>query len=1001
MIKEVKYIGLTATPTDYQSDDGELAIAANIVPEDGALRPILPPGHKFTLNQGETVLWIHNMTAHTHYIIMLTTTNEGVTSQSLQWICEQEGDWTRHDIAGSAITGTPTINSLGNTLVVNDDNGVQYFLWSTEGSAHYEALGQKPPMLDITFGLHSDFAVWPETPNEGKNPGDFKGTEINVGRINDSGYFPKLGTESGDGGAAWVYPQPLMAVHSGSDPLDERIRDFANEYATFSVEGMNSTTQDSDDDMLTIKNRLSQGVFATLNKFVNEKGVGKNKFVLPFFVRYAYRMYDDSYIMHSYPVLMIPNSRGPVFCLDGRSGMMLADYNGDTIGFKMRGRVYGFLSDLVYSIPTVPANLNKWKDLIMSVDIAVSAPIYTYDQAGYVWGWTNMDGEGAWEEYFSCSKITKLAGKDDYSNFSPYWGPTNGINMFLDVFSDLEQRTRQENYGQYYNRYNNDYTTPNYIATIPQHNIADINNKITGTGNFYVIKQFTLEEITQVNDHGIDLEQGLLGGLLGRKTMNDDYHSHDTIKASIMHGFNGRMNYAGIERTPHNPLSPAVTFPQVGPLNSGGSWEVAIQITNESQTLTLKSDDALSTMQFPRWVFYPDANAKFAFIKNGTSTYKIKLKPHELLNGSYWLCDDWIKAGLQLPGTVSFPTVSSGAFVEQNKVYTSNVNNPFVFEPTNINTVGTGKILGICPAVRPLADDQFGKAPLYVFASDGLWAMDTTNTGTYASVWPLPRDVLSKDGNANYNHQSITQLDDTVLFATDRGIMQISGGNTQCISEAINSEHPFDIDSLPGNLLSMLDDEGYDTDALQLLPFSQFLAGCRMIYDYVHQRIIVYNSTCNYAYVYSIKSNSWGMMITSIDYSINSYPDALAVTDDNTLVNLSVHDDVGSVKGLVITRPLKLDYPNDLKTVDTIIQRGMFDFNNATRSLKPIRTILYASRDLYNWHLVYSSDNHYLRGFRGTPYKFFRVALITDLKSDESIYGCTVQYTPRMLNQPR
>ena len=994
MIKEVKYIGLTATPTDYQSDDGELAIAANIVPEDGALRPILPPSHKFTLNAGETVLWIHNMTAHTHYIIMLTTTNEGVTSQSLQWICEQEGDWTRHDIDGSAITGTPTINSIGNTLVVNDDNGVQYFLWSTEGSAHYEALGQKPPMLDITFGLHSDFAVWPDTKNIGNSyQSEYRGTIIEFGNLKEP-VVPHLGDDDSSL-TAWAKPKPVM------EQGPEYQQKFAREYATHSIEGMEGGTDDVRSSIATFKSMLSQSVFARLNSFVNEKGVGKNKFVLPFFVRYAYRLYDGSYIMHSYPVLMIPNSRGPVFALDGVRGLCLNDNDNDYVETKIRGRVYGFLSDLVYSIPTKPANLIKWKDLIMSVDIAVSAPIYTYDQAGYVWGWTNMDGDGAWDEYFSCSKITKLAGKDDYSNFSPYWGPTNGINKFSDVFSDLEQRTRQENYGQYYNRYNNDYTTPNYIATIPQHNIADINNKITGTGNFYVIKQLTLEEITQGNDQGIDLEQGLLGGLLGRKTMNDDYHSHDTIKASIMHGFNGRMNYAGIERTPHNPLSPAVTFPQVGPLNSGASWEVAIQITNESQTLTLKSDDAQSTMQFPRWVFYPDTNAKFAFIKKGTSTYKIKLKPHELLNGSYWLCDDWIKAVLQLPGTESFPTVSSGAFVERNKVYTSNVNNPFVFEPTNINTVGTGKILGICPAVRPLADDQFGKAPLYVFASDGLWAMDTTNTGTYASVWPLPRDVLSNDGNANYNHKSITQLDDTVLFATDRGIMQISGGNTQCISEAINSEHPFDIDSLPGNLLSMLDDEGYDTDALQLLPFSQFLAGCRMIYDYVHQRIIVYNSTCNYAYVYSIKSNSWGMMITSIDYSINSYPDALAVTDDNTLVNLSVHDDVGSVKGLVITRPLKLDYPNDLKTVDTIIQRGMFDFNNATRSLKPIRTILYASRDLYNWHLVYSSGNHYLRGFRGTPYKFFRVALITDLKSDESIHGCTVQYTPRMLNQPR
>ena len=43
MIKELKYNGHTANPSDYENNDGDLAAAINVVPEDGTLKPVLPP----------------------------------------------------------------------------------------------------------------------------------------------------------------------------------------------------------------------------------------------------------------------------------------------------------------------------------------------------------------------------------------------------------------------------------------------------------------------------------------------------------------------------------------------------------------------------------------------------------------------------------------------------------------------------------------------------------------------------------------------------------------------------------------------------------------------------------------------------------------------------------------------------------------------------------------------------------------------------------------------
>ena len=78
MIKEIKYNGLTATPSDYNSLDGDLAAMANLIPEDGALKPIASPATVFQLSSGENVVHIHKTSSFTHYIIQ-------DTSNALYW----------------------------------------------------------------------------------------------------------------------------------------------------------------------------------------------------------------------------------------------------------------------------------------------------------------------------------------------------------------------------------------------------------------------------------------------------------------------------------------------------------------------------------------------------------------------------------------------------------------------------------------------------------------------------------------------------------------------------------------------------------------------------------------------------------------------------------------------------------------------------------------------------------------------------------------------------
>lgn len=389
------------------------------------------------------------------------------------------------------------------------------------------------------------------------------------------------------------------------------------------------------------------------------------------------------------------------------------------------------------------------------------------------------------------------------------------------------------------------------------------------------------------------------------------------------------------------------------------------------------------------FIFYPNVNAYKAVIVKWFvwgMPYEVQLEQHGFLNGSFYF-GGWDNP--EQKGSV--PTVSN--IVDRmidvpNKIYTSEVNNPFYFPLLGINTVGTGEIKGICSAAKALSQGQFGQFPLYAFTTEGVWALEVSSTGTYSARQPITRDVC-------INPDGITQLDSAVLFPTDRGIMLISGSQTQCISEAINSEYPFDATQLPGftKLHAMLGHEPATEKCLPTLPFTEFLKKCQMIYDYVHQRVIVYAQSVTYAYVYSLKTQQWGMIFSRLSSHLNSYPDALAVDANNAVLNFSVPK-AESVKCLYTTRPLKLEAANVLKTIDCIIQRGFFRKGN-------VATALYGSRDLVNWYLVWSSKDHYLRGFRGSPYKYFRIAGVATLNADENIFGASVQFTPRQNNQPR
>lgn len=729
---------------------------------------------------------------------------------------------------------------------------------------------------------------------------------------------------------------------------------------------------------------ITEQVLAKVNKFIAENSTNAGKFMFPFFVRYAYRLYDGSLSMHSAPVLMVCSSdlAPQCFCTN------LRGYNTSTSINSAKLIIAAMFHQLDYAVgSSALQELKKWSDIVKSVDIFVSKPIYTYDQSGKCTKFINTD-------YSDCYAICKHTNQKASTDRFP-------LRYQRSTFSWLYAKTFDPD----------DLTHPGWRLMLPQRDGDAIKADITGNALFYLLKSINIEDL-KTERTIIPINKEYLQSLVAREVMTDDYNSHDLLIPKYSFGYNSRLNLADLKLRLFNGYNASACFSFTDgnvQNNSDASLidytvgvEVYYHIKQDGKDIVVSGGAARFGVTTPfLWLFYPNTNAYKAVLRispyAGTDLYEVNLEPHPTLNGSYYF-GDW--KGINSDGKIkldALPVLSNEEYRTvdiPNKIYTSEVNNPFYFPLAGINTVGSGKIFAICSAAKALSQGQFGQFPLYAFTDEGVWAMEISSTGTYSARQPITRDVC-------VNSDGITQIDSAVLFPTDRGIMLISGSQTQCISDAIKTEHPFDLLSLPcmRKLHDSLPHDAATDKCLPIMPFTDFLQQCRMVYDYTHQRIIVYNPSVTYSYVFSLKSQQWGMLYSNIIDNVNSYPEALAIDSSGNLVDFTISDtdedgNPQNVSSLYVSRPIKLDMPDNLKTIHAIIQRGDFVKGH-------VSTVLYGSRDLVNWHLIWSSTDHFLRGFSGTPYKYFRIAGVARLDPRESISGCSIRFTPKLTNQPR
>lgn len=971
MIKEVLFQGFSHSPSDHESQEGELGTCLNLINEDGALHPIHQPvvvDSAITIPDGASIELVHKVThensIHSHYIIRNGNT----------WYWTEKGGNGSENTISLGDFQVNAVSAIGNILCFVGEENTKYAYWN----------GSDYTSFDLSAINYS--AVISNTKSVVCN------ASINLGDDWDSAFV-------------------------------------SNKYYS------NRT-----DTSLKGASIIFNALDALINKQLEENGTEYFKYTV--FGVIAIRLYDGvSYINISNPFILAPETTFNKF-----------------IWYQEKKAVGTSTSLHTHSIVInmdIPEGL---EDLISGVDVYLSQPESFIDTEKQTKGisrykcylWNDKMASGV-----NCDAFQYLSEEDVYQSFEKKsfylstsiskdkFGTAIPLKRVLETEESISLADFQRSSfgGQCSITYNNRLHIGNVKKTI--FNAFDTNifssRKVSNN-------QMYLNEYTDLSTNNA-LSTDYICDAVYQVSI-----SENSIKRDIY--YKGKLQY---------PLSPILAYPstlatamtiyfylpkynkyyskkvKLKPSETFGmSYYINISknrstpVAADRQTSNTLNNEGFggrtdaptetesSELSDYMYRYHDDAGLpafmqvyRHKLIKSGSSGGDFgggSTKASETSGGNFGS-----GSGAIIPSEYTWDSTSidTGDFTEiteaeynaalsktdnqkyvsqqPNVVKVSEAENPMVFPAKNSVQVGSSIINALAANTRPISEGQFGEAPLYAFTDEGVWVLMTNQEGTYDARQPANRDICS-------NPKGILQIDDAVLFPTERGIMMQRGRDSECITDVLDG-YPFVFTQIFKNdyqkkLLAL---GGIPESDTQYIRFRTFLQKASLIYDYYDNRIIVFRPDYTYAYVYSLKSRMWGTMHNVFRSTVNSYPESYAINQSGKIVDVYVKEPSGSVSYFFCTRPLTLGQENIHKTMFKSIIRGYF--RNAAKG--KVGVVLYGSNDLFNWFYIHSSVNQLLAGMAGSPYKYFRFAVMGSLSYDESINSVGTEFVARLQNKLR
>lgn len=308
------------------------------------------------------------------------------------------------------------------------------------------------------------------------------------------------------------------------------------------------------------------------------------------------------------------------------------------------------------------------------------------------------------------------------------------------------------------------------------------------------------------------------------------------------------------------------------------------------------------------------------------------LQPHPLYNMAYYIDPDLKPISIgTLNREVELPTELNTTELFPNGLKVSKTDNPMFFPVENTYQVGSGEILAMCSNSIAVGTGQTGAAPLYVFCSDGIYALFVDSSGemTYTNARVIARDVLN-------NPRSVTPIDAGVAFTTDRGLMLIAGEQVQEIGQPAEGDvlqytdnHSADFIKIAEGAFTKVAD--FPNALCDKTDFLTYLTGAIVNYNHNERELMISNPEKDYSYILD-RNGNWSRRDYSADEYIQNYPTSYRLRDgefykvdeegdnDTTLEKRKEADN----KFFYLSNVIKLD-SIDFKQAARFALRGYFD----------------------------------------------------------------------------
>lgn len=545
---------------------------------------------------------------------------------------------------------------------------------------------------------------------------------------------------------------------------------------------------------------------------------------------------------------------------------------------------------------------------------------------------------------------------------------------------------------------------------------------------FYKIVEIPFDELINLNTGTIYIpyiHRGKISQIEQQETLQQNYPHTDYYQSEYT--YNNRLHIAGLTTKLFNEYKDSMPLlSYTDGISVGSNSEVLIRITlKDSSNKNIIYGKIKLPSDFRGYIspiVYPDERAKqidFVGIISGdnykpyTTETKIELKAKNGFAVSDDLMPIYLRGNVMPNTEIPIPPYNNEIARNGNIFKVSSANNLIDFPLINTYQAGNGDIVGFASSTRALSQGQFGQFPLYVFTTEGIWAMNTNGQGTYSSAEPLSREVCC-------NPNGILELDGAVLFTTEKGLMLLSGsevvpfaplligevGLTPQTSSTVGAGEAVYYNAINDTRLVTMQ------NSISMSDFREYVSDIdtRLSYIYDKNKVLVYNKKHNYSYLIDVTTRITTKIAESIQFDNGNYPEPEFGITNNKTMQLKAFayklEPNRYTQTMFQTRPIKLG-TYDLKSSFRVVLRGKFDVEKDkfdAKNDKKAGLYVLGSNDTERWMYLGGTERGGSFYDLGTSIhrvscKYFMVIYVGSISGDSKINGIEISSNAKYNNK--